>query len=78
MTKESLLYHIINKLHNINPSQGESELENIIRKLFEYKDKHLTKQEIESEKSDGYELLKRYVFDIQESLKSLKILDPAA
>lgn len=77
MTKESLIAHLVTRIHEKNANQSEEEVEKIIRKLFEYKDKHLTKQEIESEKADGYELLKRYVFDIQESLKSLKILDPA-
>jgi len=75
MTKESLVSYIVTKLSEVNPDQNA--LNNIVRKLFEYKDKHLTKQEIEEEKNDWYELLKKYVFDIQEGLKSLKILDPA-
>lgn len=77
MTKESLIVYLTNKLHENNQSQSEEEIESIVRKLFDYKDKHLTKQEIESEKLDGYELVKKYVFDIQEALKSVKILDPA-
>lgn len=77
MTKESLIAYLTTKLHEKNQSQSEEEIESIIRKLFDYKDKHLTKQEIESEKLDGYELVKKYVFDIQEALKSVKILDPA-
>jgi len=77
MTRESLIAHLKTVIFEQNTHKTEEEIETIIRKLFDYKDKHLTRQEIESEKSDGYESLKKYVFDIHDSLKKLKILDPA-
>jgi type I restriction-modification system DNA methylase subunit len=77
MTKESLIAHIVTKLHEKNSHATENDLNDLVRKLFDYKEKHLSKSEIDADKTDGYESLKKYVFDIQDSLKTLKILDPA-
>lgn len=77
MTKESLIAHIVTQLHAKNTAVAESDLDVLVRKLFDYKEKHLSKSEIDADKLDAYESLKRYVFDIQEILKTLKILDPA-
>lgn len=77
MTKESLIAHIVTQLHAKNTNVVESDLDVLVRKLFDYKEKHLSKSEIDADKMDAYESLKRYVFDIQEILKTLKILDPA-
>lgn len=76
MTKESLYNYLVNDLEKKNPNDKE-EIKDIVRKLFEYKEKHLTKGEIDEQEESWYILIKKYVFDIKDALLNVKILDPA-
>lgn len=74
MCKESVIAYLVGICSDKN---NKSEIEEKIRLLFEYKDKHYTTEEIQTEKWTVYNSLKSLVFDIIDWLKNVKVLDPA-
>lgn len=88
MTREALMYSMIEFLSKKLPDKTNEELEAIVRDLRHCKDKHLTtKDEIEDREWQvaTYQTLKSVAFDLKEYLlydknseiKPLSILDPA-
>ena len=88
MTREALIYSMIEFLSKKLTDKSREELEVIVRELRECKDKHLTtKDEIEDREWQvaTYQTLKSVAFDVKEYLlydknseiKPLSILDPA-
>ena len=77
MTQEALISYLTEKLNKIESWETLDKCNEIIRKLFEYKEKHLSQHEIDEDKVNWYNLIKKHVFDIRNSLKEIKILDPA-
>ena len=73
MTKESIVAYLINSLWG-----KKEEKEQKIRLLFEYKDKHLTWKDLrQTDFSKSFEELGDIIEDVDNSLRKMKILDPA-
>lgn len=87
MTRESLIYSVVEFLWKQLSDQDTSQIEMLVRKLWEYKDKHLTsRDEIDGQgQMDMYKKLQSVALQIRDYLllneksdiKPLTILDPA-